>query len=76
MSSSTISFHVSGMDCAEEVALLKRELVPLVGNEKLMFDVLNAKLGVDLTGTEINAADVVAAVARTGMQAKILEPPK
>lgn len=69
MPSSTISFHVSGMDCAEEVALLKRELVPLVGNEKLTFDVLNAKLGVDLTGTEINAADVVAAVARTGMQA-------
>ena len=34
--------HIHRMDCAEEVTLLKRELLPLLGDEeRLVFDLLN-----------------------------------
>jgi hypothetical protein len=36
-----MQFRIQGMDCAEEVAVLKRELGPLVGGEeRLGFDIL------------------------------------
>jgi Cd2+/Zn2+-exporting ATPase len=62
-------FRIHGMDCAEEVTVLKRELGPLVGGEeKLGFDVLSGKMTIaaDATAT---ADEVGAAVARTGMRA-------
>lgn len=47
------------MDCVEEVALLKRELVPLLGSdERLGFDVLNGKLSVDLSQADVTSAEV------------------
>lgn len=58
------------MDCAEEVTVLKREVGPLVGgDDKLGFDVLNAKMTVaaGATGTPEAIRD---AVARTGMRAE------
>ena len=64
-----LSFRVHGLDCAEEVTALKRELGPLVGGEQnLAFDVLNARMTV--AGSAASAADVAAAVARTGMRAE------
>ena len=40
-------YRVRGLDCAEEVAALKRELGPLVGGDgNLGFDVLDGKLTV------------------------------
>jgi|GEM_PF-3162664 len=45
---SPFELRIQGMDCAEEVAILKRELVPLLGNdERLGFDLLNGKLTVN-----------------------------
>jgi len=42
------SFRIRGMDCAEEVAILKREVGPLVGGEsRLSFDILKARMTVD-----------------------------
>src|SRR3546814_17843163 len=39
------TFKVSGLDCAEEVAILKREIGPLVGGaDHLAFDVLNGRM--------------------------------
>ncbi len=68
----TLVFRVEGMDCAEEVAILKRELVPFVGTEEhLRFDVLNGKLIVDQQSHELNALDVVAVIDRTGMKAEV-----
>lgn len=64
------SFRVRGLDCAEEVAVLKRELGPLVkGEDNLAFDVLNAKMTL-AAGTSISSEQVQAAVARTGMTAE------
>ncbi len=40
-----LTFKVQGLDCAEEVAILKREVGPLVGGEdRLAFDVLNGRM--------------------------------
>ncbi len=63
-------FKINGMDCAEEVAILKREVGPLVGGEDhLTFDILNAKMTV-VASDHLQPDDIVAAVARTGMSAE------
>ncbi|MBX9578812.1 MAG: cadmium-translocating P-type ATPase [Gemmataceae bacterium] len=65
-----LAYRVRGLDCAEEVAVLKRELGPLVGGEaNLSFDVLNARMVV-AAGVPTSPAEVQAAVARTGMRAE------
>jgi Cd2+/Zn2+-exporting ATPase len=65
-----LSFKISGFDCAEEVAILKREIGPLVGGaERLSFDVLNAKM--TISGTDVEPSRIIAAVAQTGMQAEL-----
>ena len=41
------SFGVQGLDCAEEVAVLRRAVGPLVGGaDNLAFDVLNGRMTV------------------------------
>lgn len=68
----SILLHIRGMDCVEEVALLKRELVPLVKEEnRLSFDLLAGKLTVDTAGLQVSADDVLQAVERTGLAAEI-----
>lgn len=70
-----LTFKVQGLDCAEEVAVLKREVGPLVGGEdKLAFDVLNGRMMVLKEATAVSAADVRQAVARTGMSAEEWRP--
>tara|TARA_R110002049_G_scaffold288423_1_gene470907 strand:- start:83970 stop:86069 length:2100 start_codon:yes stop_codon:yes gene_type:complete len=60
------------MDCAEEVSILKRELVPLVGSDdRLGFDLLNGKLTVNLDGADVTQGDVLAAIERTGLRAEV-----
>ncbi len=67
-----LAFRIEGMDCAEEVAILKRELGPLAGGEdRLAFDILNRKMTVSPAGGSLNAEQVQRAVARTGMRADI-----
>lgn len=64
------AFRIEEMDCANEVGILRRELIPLVGSpDRLEFDVLARRMRVNLDGLAVRAEDVVAAVARTGMRA-------
>jgi Cd2+/Zn2+-exporting ATPase len=71
VSKTKLAFRIDGMDCAEEVAVLKRELGPLVGGEEhLGFDILNRKMTV-AENASVSAHVVVAAVGRTGMRAEI-----
>jgi len=57
------------MDCAEEIAILRKELGPLVGGEQhLAFDLLHAKLTV--ATAQVSAEAIGRAIARTGMQAE------
>lgn len=61
------------MDCAEEVAALKKELLPLVGREeKLTFDLLQGKLTVE-PPAGLSQEAIVSAVARAGLQARVWE---
>ncbi len=66
-----LTFRIHGMDCAEEVASLKRELVPLVGgDERLAFDILNAKLVVHRDRSDVSVEALMHAIERTGMRAE------
>jgi Zn2+/Cd2+-exporting ATPase len=65
------SFRVSGLDCAEEVAILQKVLATPVGGEQhLAFDVMNARMTVLDSGSAISDAEVIAAIKTTGMSAK------
>jgi len=67
-----IELRIFGMDCAEEVSSLKRELVPLLNDEeRLRFDLLNGKLTVDLTSLNLTTTDVLTAIVRTGLRAEV-----
>jgi Cd2+/Zn2+-exporting ATPase len=58
------------LDCADEVAVLRREVGPLVGGEEnLAFDVLNGRMTVLNEAPSISAEDIQEAVRRTGMTA-------
>ncbi|MGB1215206.1 MAG: heavy metal translocating P-type ATPase [Pikeienuella sp.] len=64
-------FHVSGLDCAEEVSILNRVLGPEVGGiEYLAFDVINARMTVIDGGKSIPAEKIIKLVSTTGMIAK------
>src|SRR5688572_2047636 len=61
------AFKIRGMDCAEEIAILKRALGPLAGGEdRLAFDLINGKLTIS-GSAEVPAIEK--AVAATGMRA-------
>jgi len=63
-------FKVRGMDCAEEVAVLKQAIGPVVGGEdRLAFDVLNGRVTVADAAAEIPDHAIIKAVATTGMGA-------
>lgn len=68
-----VFFHVSGLDCAEEIAILKAEVGPLVGGgDNLAFDILNGRMVV--LSKDVAAAAIIQAVARTGMTAQLWSP--
>lgn len=64
-----ISFKILGLDCAEEVAVLKRELGPLVGEDKLEFDVLNGRMIVGAADDPALVRQIEESVGSTGMRA-------
>ena len=64
------SFDVVGLDCAEEVAILKRVVGPLAGGEDaLAFDVLNGRMTILHGARQVSDEQVVAAINATGMKA-------
>lgn len=65
-----VVYRIHGMDCADEVAALKREVGPLVGEDKLAFDLLNGRMSIDMTPDAALEARVEKAVARAGLRAE------
>ena len=64
-------FRVSGLDCAEEVSILRRALKPIVGSDDhLAFDVLNSRMIVLDGARHVPTETIVEAVAQTGMSAE------
>ena len=69
------TLNIRGMDCAEEVSILKREIGPLVGGEQhLTFDILNGQMTV-LPGAQTADSDgIIRAIQKTGMTASLVIP--
>ena len=65
----TVEYRIEGLDCAEEVAVLRRELEPKSGIESLQFDILQAKMTVAYDADRIKTGQIESAVAATGMRA-------
>ena len=66
-----MQFRVLGMDCAEEVTALKRELVPLVGDEdRLAFDLLQGKMTVREGQPSVSAEQVLQGIQQAGLKAE------
>ena len=66
-----LQFRIHGMDCAEEVGILKSELRELIGNEaNLSFDILNGRMTLRDAG-QLSAQQIIERVARTGMSAEL-----
>ena len=64
------TFKVEGLDCAEEVAVLRRAIGPLVGGaDNLSFDVLNGRMTVLDGAPAVTTDSIRQAVGRTGMTA-------
>jgi Zn2+/Cd2+-exporting ATPase len=64
------AFKVQGLDCAEEVSALRRQVGPVVGgDDRLAFDVLNGRMMVLETANQVSTDDIRKAVRRTGMSA-------
>jgi len=69
------SFKIRGMDCAEEVSVLRQAVGPVVGSaDNLAFDVLNGRMTVLPIAGEISDGTIVKAVAQTGMSAVPWDP--
>ncbi|MEK7355237.1 MAG: cation-transporting P-type ATPase, partial [Bdellovibrionota bacterium] len=67
---STRSYKITGLDCAEEVAILKRVVGPLAGGEdRLTFNLLDGRMNVDCTACGDIGSAIVESVGKTGMRA-------
>lgn len=67
-----VSFHVRGMDCAEETSALRSALSSVEGVNEVSFDLLNARMTVTSAVERFPVAEVVGAVRRAGMTAEPL----
>jgi len=67
---SSMTFKIEGLDCAEEVAILKSAIGPLAGgSDKLIFDILNGRMTLLPDAEPVTEKTIVKAVALTGMKA-------
>src|SRR5512137_2839672 len=64
-----IDYRVQGLDCSEEVAILRREVGGKPGIIDLEFDVLNARMTVEFDPEAISLHEIISAVDLTGMKA-------
>ncbi len=67
-------FHVTGLDCIEEVAVLKEVLGPTMGgSDKLLFNVVRGELTVLVSKDVISDRMIISRIATTGMHATPLQ---
>ena len=62
-----MDFRVHGMDCAEEVSLLRRELSMVVGVYELHFEIIQARMTVEFDPGRTSVAAIQAAAAGVGL---------
>ena len=64
-----IAYKIYGLDCSEEVAILKKALSGKDGISDLQFDVLNAKMTVAFEPETISDQQILSSIKSTGMEA-------
>lgn len=65
-----ITFKIEGLDCVEEVSILKAQIGPLVGGaDKLVFDVINGRMSIMISSKPLSKKAIIKAVSATGMKA-------
>lgn len=64
-----IVLKIVGMDCAEEVATLKSQLLPLPGVQDLSFNILEGQMAVTYSSEQVTPDELITAVSRAGMWA-------
>jgi len=70
MPASGMTFKIEGLDCAEEVAILKSAIGPIAGgSNKLVFDILNGRRTFLPDAESVTEITIIKAVALTGMKA-------
>jgi len=67
--SETQEYKIHGMDCAEEVAALRKTVGRLAGILRLEFNILNAKMTVELAPGAVSEKDILVAVREAGLEA-------
>lgn len=74
MPGETTRFRITGMDCAEEVVILRRDVGPLVGGEEnLSFDILNGIMTVaPAAGRAIDQNAIAKSVETSGMTSTLI----
>lgn len=70
-----MTFKIEGLDCVEEVSILKSGIGPLVGgSDKLVFDVINGRMTITNEAEYLAEKDIIKAVSTTGMKATLWQP--
>ena len=67
--SAKIDYKIQGMDCSEEVAILKKQVGSQPGVANMDFDVINARMTVTYDPARISPDELAAAVVAAGMKA-------
>lgn len=68
-----ISYKIEGLDCAEEVAILKKVLGSVEGVESLDFNLIQAKMTVHYDPSKIGQDEIISLIRTTGMSAALWE---
>ncbi|MEZ5398714.1 MAG: heavy metal translocating P-type ATPase [Bryobacteraceae bacterium] len=72
MTGRSITIRIHGMDCAEEVGVLKREIGPLVGGEEnLTFDILNGRMTATAGGGDLRVEEILVRINSAGMRGEV-----
>ncbi|MCF6250159.1 MAG: cadmium-translocating P-type ATPase [Methylococcaceae bacterium] len=75
MSTKGITFKIEGLDCVEEVTILKSEIGPIAGGaDMLAFDVINGRMTIIADAKPVSDKAIIKAVAATGMKATRWKP--
>ncbi|BDC49154.1 copper-translocating P-type ATPase [Bryobacterales bacterium F-183] len=72
MSPSTLraDFRIHGLDCAEEVSLIRRQLDHTKGIHGLGFDVLRGRMSAEFDPKVLSAAEIIERISKTGLKAE------
>lgn len=64
-----LELKIEGLDCAEEVALLKKAFEPIDGIQKLEFNIIQGKMTVLFEPHKTSAEEIINLIHSTGMRA-------